>query len=375
MIAVRAHAALGLALAALAAASALAGWPMPDAHVALSLAAVTLVAQALLFWYLPSFAKRELMTLPVAQFACPWLVAAAGVVGAFGIGPPAAALAALGLGATGAVVLASALRGKPWRGGVPFWRAPGDRRGSDAAAALALLSGLVGLVLAALLFVAFPFHSPPPTLAWIAALAMLSFGALAHWLPRLRGVPLAIQPFRLGVLAFDVGALLAVAAFLAPPVVGLAAAFLLGAGLALALGALARPAGKERGPRARDAAPFLLAGAPLALVAALLVVAGFPASAPLVGAAAEVGLAALACAWAALALLGLPVVLNNVPETRATWPAALGLALAGLLAGASQLVPVPEWAAGACAALGVIALGVALAPLRTPRRDCPPQDS
>jgi hypothetical protein len=107
----------------------------------------------------------------------------------------------------------------------------------------------------------------------------------------------------------------------------------------------------------------------------LLVVTGFPDRADLVLAAAEAGLAALACATAALALLGLPVVLNNVPDARWTLPAGAGLGLAGALAAAAFLLPVPAWAGALAAVVGVASLLAAFAPLRRPRRECPPGES
>lgn len=377
MIAVRVHVALALALGVAAALDAAIPSPAQASHVIPALAACTLLAQALAFWYLPSFAKRELAAPALAEHAAPWLVAAAGLSALSPVEPLTALLLVAGLGVFGGVLLASLVQGKPWRGGVPFWRAEGHHRAGDGAAAWALASGIAWLLVAALLFVLLPVRSVLPLLAWIASLATFALGGLAHWIPRLRGAKLAARPFRAGIVAFDAGALVAGATLAIVPALGALAAFLLGGGLVLAVGVLARPEreAKPRGPRGRDAHPLLLGAAVAAVLAGLALIVGFPDAAPLVFAASELGLAALALAWCALAILGLPVVLNNVPVGRATWPAALGLASAGLLAAIAQLVPLPIWIAGVLALAGVASFVVAMSPLRKPRRDCPPQDS
>ncbi|GEM_PF-3887644 len=378
---VRLHVAVGLALGALAAASALAPAlgspvPAPDAHVPLALASLTLLAEALAFWYVPSFAKRSLVAPAVAQHAGPWLLGLGALAAALG-GPLDAAAAvafALALASFGAILLMSGLRGEPWRGGVPFWRTEGGHRAGDSAAVFALASGAAAFLVAGALLALLPLRSTAPTIAWLAALALFALGGLAHLVPRSRGAPLAAGPLRAGVALVDAGALLAVLVFLAPLPLGAPAALVLGAGVVLAVGSLARPApeAKPRGPRARDARPFALAASLLALAAAFLVVLGFPDRADAVIAAAEAALGALACAIAALALLGLPVVLNNVPDPRWTIPAAAGLGLGGALGAAASLSPMPSWPAAVASCAGVAFLLAALAPLRRPRRECPP---
>lgn len=294
------------------------------------LGGATLLLECVLLWYLPSFAKRRLVG--------PWWLPLAGVVAfpaaaAFALVDPAVSrvLAGIGLAHLALLALASAARGAPWRGGVPFWSA-GPHREGDGAAAVAMAGGLVLLLAAAF-----------DARAWIPGLALVAAGALAHLVPRARGrAPLAPAAYAGAGMVF-------MAALLtwARPVPHAVTA----AGLLLLAGGIAGGrAGKKAGPRLRDAAaPLVAALAPLPL--ALLGVPGTLA--------ASAGLALFA-----LLLLALPVVFNQRPASAFILPAAA----LGALAPAAALLPF-SWGR-AVASLAVLLALAALAPLRRPRREC-----
>lgn len=300
------------------------------------LGGATLVMETAILWYLPSFAKRAVLGPDWIAAIGPALLGAAAVTALFPL-PFASILAVLGLLHLTILVLASATLGAPWRSGIPFWRAGPHQRG-DRAAAIVMLLGL--LVLAASPLV----H---PLSIWPAGLAILALGALTHLLPRSRGrAPIA--PLVLAGAA--VASLAAVARFYAPTI----PSWLAPAGILLAAAGLyAGPSPKRAGPRLREAAPPILA----ALAATALAIAGLSAALSVAA-----GLAVFA-----VALLALPVVFNQRPARAFILPASVAAAGVPLAA----LLPAPT---GPIAGAVAVALALAtLAPLRRPRRYCPPE--
>lgn len=306
------------------------------------LGGVTLLLESALLWYLPSFAKRSLLGPPALALAGIVLFPAATLASALALWRPsvvvlAEALAALGLAHIALLVLSSVFFGKPWRSGIPFWRA-GPHRAGDRAAALTLAVGLAFFLGAWIL-------PGPLTASWLVGLVLLALGALAHLLPRSRArEPIAMLVF-LGLGSAALARLLP-----AVPDQVLSVGLLL-----LSAGIIAGPATKRAGPRLRDAA-FPLGGALVALVFAL---AGYAFAL-----AAAAGLAVLG-----VLLLALPVVFNQRPASVFAPPAAILGATTPLAA----LLPSPVGAiVGAAAILFALAT---LAPLRHPRRTCPPGDA
>lgn len=354
----------------------------PNLPVLLALMGLTLVAQGIAFWYLPSFAKRAVVPSGIAAYAGPVLLGfatLAAVVGpASGIVEllrPATVTLGLALVLFPFTLVASVVAGPRWRQGTPFWRAGGAHERGDRAALAAFAAACAWLAAAGGLLL----YAPRPgigavTLAWLLGLALFAAGALAHLLPRGAGAPLAWAGFAAGLVAANLGGALTFWATLAPdPVDPVYAALLLGGGLGLVASALLpRRGAKPAGPRARDARPLLAAAlAPLA-AGILLLVAGFGVDAAWTTLAAYALLVAVALAYAGLTLLTLPVLFNQRPAARFVLPCAVAFPAGLALVLLSAVSPVPR-------ALGALVLGAAvalwlatLAPLRKPRRECPP---
>lgn len=327
---VRPHAWAG---AALLAAGALALLVLPTLAAPALLAGATLVLATTLYWYLPSFAKRAVVG-PAWLAALPVVLLAAGVAAVpFGA---SGALQAAGLVALASHLLASALLGPLWRSGIPFWRT-GAHEAGDRAAAIVVAMGLALLAAAPIL---------RPLAVWPAGILVVALGCLAHFLPRSRGrAPLA----SLIVAGAAVACAATLARSFAPAVPAWAAPAAL---LAAAAGTYAGPATKRAGPRLREARfPLAATIACLALAAA-----GIPHAL-----SAAAGAAALA-----VCVLALPVVFNQRPAAAfLPWASALAV-----LASPAALLP---WPTGPVAGAAAVALALAsLAPLRRPRRWCPP---
>lgn len=360
---VRPHAYVGAALLLAAALALLAPrFVGADARALATLGAATLLLQAVLFWYLPSFAKRRVVLDGMATYAGPILLPVALAVALVPLPLRDVALG-LALALFGGILLASAAFGPRWRSGVPFWRAEGQHRRGDLAAMLALASGALWLLAEGVALLLWPREGARAlAVAWPAALALLALGALAHLVPRARGRPLAWRVFLAGAAAFQLGAALFALAD-APRVAGA-----LVAGLPVCALAMAGP-GKRAGPRMRDARPALagaaaLAAATVALLAAGMTTTGYVAL-----------LVALLLAVAAVTLLALPVVFNQRPDARAVAP-GVASALAGVALNAlARGLPLGRWPAAVALAAALLLWLAALAPLRRPRRACPPEAS
>jgi hypothetical protein len=388
LVSVRVHGFVGAALLALAAPLALLaalrfGPFDADLHLLAALGGMTLLLEAVAFWYLPSFAKREIVLDGMASYSGVILFPAALVGAVFDIGGMRVVGPPLALGIFGIILLASPLVGKRWRGDtvtagggealvdrdpprVPFWRTEGPFRVGDFASMLTLASAAIWFVATGILGLL------RPTLVavlWPVGLCLITLGALAHYVPRNRGRAMSVFPFLAGVAAFEVGAVmhgLARLGFAVP--LDIASGLLVG--LPLAGLALAPPvATKKAGARMREAAPFLAASVPLAGLAVGLGLAGRSAS--FVFASYYALLCALAFALAGLVLLTLPVVFNRPPARIWLWPTFLsGLLGAGLLV-AGFLTWLPRWPGAAVLAVALAMWLLVLAPLRTPRRICP----
>lgn len=372
LIGVKLHGFVAAALLALAAPlailAALHVGPLdPDLHLLAALGGLTLLLQAVTFWYLPSFAKREVVFEGMAAYSGIILFPAALLGAAFKLGALRVTAPPLALLVFGVILLGSALFGKRWRSGVPFWKTESPFRIGDIAAMVTLASGALWLIAAGTLG-----YLVPTLLAvfWPVALLLVTLGALAHYVPRNRGRPLWVAPYLLGLAAFEAGVLLYVLARLdVLPHMQLATALL--AGLPVAGLALSPPVPtKQAGARMKEAAPFLAAAVPVSALAAGLALAG--RSIGLVYASYYALVCALAFAVMGLALLTLPVVFNRPPARTWLWPAfAAGLVGAPLLA-AAFLTRLPRWPGAVLLAAALILWLVAMAPLRAPRRDCPP---
>ena len=340
-LSVRPHAYVGaalLALAALQTALRSTPWIGRDPDLAL-LGGLTLLLQCVAFWYVPSFAKREIVLKPIAAWSGPLLFPLALVLSyvSFDLWTLAAGI---GLLAFAIVLAASVVAGPKWRSGIPFWRADSPHRAGDRAAMLAFASAIAWWGLALPLRLARPFG---PDLAWIVGLACFATGGLAHLLPRARGVPASAWTL-LGALAIVHVAAVATALDRAPRAALPLAVVALGFAI-LPLG------GKAAGPRLREASPLLLA----ALACAILAVVRPAALAP-----------ALASAILGLALLALPVVFNQRPDGRFVVPAAL----AATASAASDALLRAGLPGAILFAISLLLALAALAPLRRPRRDC-----
>lgn len=340
----------------------------PDLHVIAYLGGLTLVAQGITFWYLPSFAKRSVVLDGMASYAGPILFPLATLGTALGQSGMRAAGLVLGLVVFAVVVLASAIAGPRWRSGIPFWRVPGEHQRGDIIAAIILASALLwfaGAGLAALL-------APPMiVVAWPVAVGLLALGGLAHLVPRSRSRPLNAPLLLAAVALGEAGALGATLAREGIAIEWARAARALLAAFALAALAIAPPGRrKSAGARARDASPFLWA----ALGALLLAAAAASARRELTLAHAITAyyalLAAVGLATAALALVTTPVLFNQKPMSRLILPASLVFLGAATLLAASLLTPLPRWPAAALLAATLLLWLVAMSPLREPRRQC-----
>lgn len=333
----------------------------PDAHLVALLGGLTLFAQAIAFWYVPSFAKREVVLDGMASYSGPILFPTALVAGALRIGNFQATLVGLALALFGVILVASALLGPKWRSGVPFWRAASPHRAGDRAAAFTLASASGWFALAGV-----AAYVQPRSLAsaWTLALALFALGALAHLLPRARGSALRPAPFVAAVALLQVDALATLVAGRSAPVALLV-------GLPLAALALAFPLrGKPAGPRLREARTLLLAAMPVTLLVPLAFLAAARLGLGAILTASYALLTAVALALGGLSLLTLPVVFNQRPARRYLMPAGALAALGALLLAAGFLTRLPRWP-GAVALGGALLLWLAaLAPLRKPRREC-----
>ena len=341
-----------------------------EAFLVALLGGLGLFAQAIAGWYLPSFAKRRIILAPVATWAGPVLLPLATLAALLSQPLARDALFALGFATFAAIALASALVGPSWRRGIPFWRAPGDFRSGDSAAALALcLSFLWAVAMPGLLARELGLVAGVLPFAAVVFLALFVLGGLAHLVPRSRGRR---------AWAIVVGAAAAIGTLAGILSLGLAfgleipqrlVPFLLL--IAIPLGALGiAPPGpaKPAGARMREArGPLLLA---LLHVVAALVIAVTIDDEPTGIAVALVLLVALVLGMAGLSLLTLPVVFNQRPRGDAILP-TLGAAAIGTLALVVGVMDERSAGPGALL-LGAALLGwlAVLWPLRRPRRDC-----
>lgn len=386
-IPVRPHFALGGLLVALAALAALlwtAGVPRvaPNLHVLLGLMGLTLVAQGVAYWYMPSFAKRAVVPSGIAAYAGPMLfgvaASAATVAVLAGLGNllrPATVSLGLALLLFPFTLVASALAGPRWRGGVPFWRAGGHHERGDRAALAGFASASVWLAAAGALLL---FSRTPGIglvgLAWLLGLALFVLAALAHLAPRAAGVPLSWGAYAVGLVAANAGGALVLWGFASPEALDpLYASILLGGGLGLLASTLAhRPGAKAAGPRWREARVPLAAGLAALAPAIFLLVAGFGVDPTWTTLAFYSLLVATLLGTMGLTLLTLPVLFNQRPDKRFVLPGAAAV-LAGLaLVLLSAAAPVPRWVGALAIAAGVALWLATLAPLRKPRRECPP---
>lgn len=372
LVGVRPHGFAGAALLTAGAALGLAGALgigrlASDLHQVALLGGLTLLAQAVAFWYLPSFAKREVVLDGMASYAGPVLFPAALLAGAIGSGAARTTMLFFGLSLFPILLVASALFGPRWRGGTPFWRTGGHRTG-DTLALLAFATAAFWFAASAALALLRP---PGLVVAWPAALALFALGALAHLLPRLRGREAWWPLFAAGLALANAGALFATAVRIGEPLVRFAWTYPLLFGFVLAGIALAPPGGKHAGPRMRDARPLLMA-ALLAGAVGLALLVRQPMTLVRATIAHQTVTVAVALAVGAVAILALPVVFNAVPDHRFVWPCAVAALLGLLMLAGEVYTDLPPWR-GATLLAGAIAcyLG-AVGPLRRPRRDCPP---
>lgn len=318
------------------------------------LGGLTLMLEGIILWYLPSFTKRRVILRTAAHVGPPAFIALV-VLGALDA-PPGIALG-LALVSLATVVLASALAGPAWRGGVAFWRSDSPYRAGDGGAAIALGAGALACGVGGIAALAGSMDLAAP--AWIVALYLLPLGALAHLVPRLRARPLAVAPFLAGV-ALIVAAPFLVLARIDPT---FAAPVLLLPGLAIAA-----PGGAKRaGARSRDATPPLMAALVALALAAAMLLAG-----PRLAFPGTVALAvALGLGVAGLSLIALPVLFNQRPAS-AFVPWATAAALAGVFGFAFAHLLGRTLVPGAILLAAALLLWLAaLAPLRRPRRYCP----
>lgn len=340
-----------------------------DAHIIGFLGGLTLFAQGIAYWYLPSFAKRSVVLDGMASYAGPILFPAALVGAIFEIDGLRGPGLILGLAIFPVVVFASAIFGPRWRSGIPFWRAEGPHRRGDVAAMLVLASAFLWMLGAAIGALRAP---PTIVVAWPTALGLFSLGALAHLVPRSRSKPALWIPFLALTLVGEIGALLATLAR-----VGIAgkytrAGYALLAAFALAALAIAPPGrGKRVGPRGREAAPFLWASVGALLLGVVAATAWPSVTLARAVTAYYAFLAAAGLALAGLALLTMPVLFNQRPAGRLVFPTLIVFLCAATLLAASLITPLPRWPAALLLA-GTLVLWLAtMAPLRTPRRACP----
>lgn len=340
----------------------------PDLYVLALLGGLTLLAQAIAYWYVPSFTKRSVILDGMATYAGPILFPAA-VLGAIlrtqTVRGPALLL---GLGLFSVVALGSALFGPPWRSGIPFWRTPGPHQQGDRLAAITLATAFLWIAGAGLC----AMYAPPLlAIAWPLGLAFFALGALAHLVPRGRARPMIASLYAASLLLAQAGAIVALLARAGVAGPWTRAGYALLAGFALAALALAPPGpGKRAGPRMREAAPLLLASVGLLLVAIIAAAMSPELTLARAVTAYLALLAAVALAMGAAALLALPVVFNQRPDARFILPTLLAVIGAATLLAARLLIAFPRWPAAALLAAALVLYVAVLAPLRAPRRAC-----
>lgn len=358
----------------------------PSLHVLVALAGVFLLAGGLMHGFLAPFLKREPRTamLAHASFA---LVLAADLAGlaAPWLDALQAAHAEQIYGAAFLLfplhVLLAAFWGAPWRGGIALFAKDQPFRRGDLFVLAGVGAALAGLVAASVVLLAQTRgHASAAPAILLLAFAIPFFHAfLAFILPRNAKAPLPGITLHAVALALTLAAAAGLAYAFARPFDAdfrvPAATALVAAGLALvAFARLRFPT--PLGPQVRRARPFLRGAFALALLAPIVLVLAtvrFPPQLDLLAVALYAHLVLVALLAVACALFGAPILLNAIPrEGRwGAWTAALAIAALFLLAPSIQyersLFPA---AATLLAAAAILLWGVA--PLRTPRRDCPP---
>lgn len=331
------------------------------------LAGLTLFAQGIAYWYLPSFAKRAVVLRPLAAIAGPTLypIALLGELAGFGLVRDVAT--ALALAHFALTALASAWLGPRWRSGVPFWKAEGPHRHDDRAAAFVLALSLLSMLALAALLALVPEGERALAIGWPASLLLFAVGALAHLLPRSRAR--GAWPVVVAAAAL-VGALGAWWIVLTEPsgraASPIATALLLA--FPIAAVAIVPPGGaKKPGPRLKEAAPSLALGlAVLALALLLWSALRLRGETPPPAVAL---LVALCLSYVGLTTLTLPVLFNQKPAARYL-PLVLVFALVSALLSWIALATPGRIVLTSL----ILAWLAALWPLRKPRRECPPDE-
>lgn len=338
-----------------------------DAHLIAYLGGLTLFAQGIAFWYLPSFAKRSVVLDGMADYAGPLLFPAAAIGALVRSAQLRGTMLALGLVLFAIVVLASAAFGPRWRSGIPFWKHDGPFRSGDLAAALTHAAASLSFAAAGIAALLAPAAL---ILAWPMALALFVIAHIAHLAPRGRGRPLLVAPFAIGILAATVGAtLLALARAGVVNAIPSRLSIVLLAGFALAgVGIAAPPRTKGRGPRTREAGPLLAAAIGLLLLGIVGAAAWPTLTFGRAMSAYSALMAALGLAMAGLGMLTMPVLFNQRPAGSLLLPALLCALAAATLLAASFVVTLPRWPTALALAMALLLWLAALAPLRTPRR-------
>ena len=366
-------AALMAAAAILGALRALALVP-PDPWLIATLGAATLLLQAALYGHLPNLSRRQTTPEGLAELAGPLLFPAA-VLGSLldqaAIRDTALSIA---LALTGAIPLLTLAFGKPWRAsGRATWRKPGPYQSGD-------IIGLGFILNASLAFLLIgTAHAIDPAAAARAlplvhplAILLAASGLALSLLPRLARQP-ARLPLAAAAWASTTAAVaLALARVVWPTTVSTEVPVLLSVGLALLVPALWAP-GRRGGPRWQDARALaaLAAASGLTTAAAALWSAFDPTARVTTAGYASLVLTALSTAGLAFLLLA-PILLNALPSGRAVATAAL-VGATGLAMSWALPLRLTRWAAIAWALALLLALA-AIAPMRTPRRDCPPNE-
>lgn len=368
---------LAAALAGLAAAFS-APLVAPTAHLLLAEAALFALAGGLAYGFVSPFLKREAPGAWPATFAL--VLVGAGALVAL-VAPRWGALL---LGAAFVIlplhVVATAALGKPWRGGFALFAKDQPFRVGDTLAAASFAVALVGLAASGALHVAYLRGLVVAPLAAHLLLFALPFfgGVLVFLLPRNAKRPLpgaTLVGAALLLLALSGAALVAGFAALLPSGYRFPAAGVLVA-LVLAGGALVQLRFPERpGPQVVRARPLLRAAAALGALSGLAVMLAFPGDAPgpLVPVAAYALLVLALVLAASSTLLGAPILLNAVPRDGRWAAVAAAVAIAGVFLLAPRFTHDRTAVGGALAfALAAALVAWGMAPLRTPRRDCPP---
>lgn len=369
---------LHLTAAALVGVALAGGLPVPVfADLLLAVAGLALVAAALAFGYAGPFLKRE-VPAPDAAWAMVALLVAADAALAWRVDWAARGVG-LAIVALPLHVAATAAFGKPWRGGIAIFAKDQPFRRGDALAAAAFALGLLGLLAGGVLLALLARGIPTAGIAVALLGGVLPFlaGMLLFFLPRNAKTPLpgaTLVGTALGVWSVSTVAL---GVAFTRPVGGEFRAPAIGALLAIALfqTALLRLRFGKPGVQLLRARPFLRGAAALApltgVTLALSMAGGLPG--PLLPVAAYAFLVLGALLAVAATLLGAPILLNSVPRA-GRWgmiSSALGIAGLFLLAPAFQYPRPPVFGAIVLAVAMLVAVW-GLAPMRTPRRDCPP---